>query len=150
MAEETITGEITKAIGSEASPLLTEIEKGAVRKFAEAVGDSNPLWRDDDYARNTPHGGIIAPPSFLCTAGIGFTGRVQFELPVKRLLVIADDLEFLQPVRVGDVITCSQKLADIQEREGKKGKQFLVVYENVFTNQDGVVVAKGQATYLRY
>ncbi len=114
------------------------------------MGDSNPLWQNEDYARNTPYGGIIAPPSFLCTAGIGFTGRVQFELPVKRLLVIADDLEFLQPVRVGDVITCSQKLADIQEREGRKGKQFLVVYENVFTNQEGVVVAKGRATYLRY
>jgi acyl dehydratase len=151
MAEETvITADMRRSIGAEASPVVIEIERGAVRKFAEAVGDANPLWRDEEYARNTRYGGILAPPSFLCTAGAGFSGRIEIELPLKRLLVVADELEFCQPIRVGEVITCNQRLVDLQEREGKKGKQVFVVYENVFTDQKGEMVARGRATYLRY
>ena len=34
-----------------------------IRHFADAMGDSNPLWRNQEYARQTRWGGIIAPPT---------------------------------------------------------------------------------------
>jgi len=43
------------------------IEAGAIRHFVEALGDPNPLYTDAEYARQTRWGGIIAPPTFLCT-----------------------------------------------------------------------------------
>ena len=37
-----------------------------IRHYTDAIGDwRNPLWRNDEYARNTRWGGIIAPPTFL-------------------------------------------------------------------------------------
>jgi len=40
----------------------------AIRHFAMGLGDDNPLWHDRDYAASTKWGGLIAPPTFLCTA----------------------------------------------------------------------------------
>ena len=53
-------------LGLEESQVTLEIEMGLIRKFAEAIGDSNPLWQDEEYGKRTKHGGIIAPPFLLC------------------------------------------------------------------------------------
>jgi acyl dehydratase len=37
----------------------------AVTKFAGGIGDINPLWTDQDYARDSPYGAPVAPPSFI-------------------------------------------------------------------------------------
>jgi acyl dehydratase len=34
--------------------------KDAIRHFANGLGDPNPLWRDEDYAKNSHYGGLIA------------------------------------------------------------------------------------------
>jgi hypothetical protein len=57
--------DFSQVIGKSAGVRLFEVEKGAIRRFADAVGDPNPLFRDDEYARNTPYGTIIAPPGFF-------------------------------------------------------------------------------------
>ena len=36
--------------------------RDAIRHFANGIGDANPLWRNDEYAKNTRYGGIIGPP----------------------------------------------------------------------------------------
>ena len=36
-----------------------------IRHFANSIGDTNPLWRDPEYARSSKYGHIIAPPLFL-------------------------------------------------------------------------------------
>ena len=42
-----------------------EVEKGAIKKYADAVDDHNPLYWDDEYAKNSRYGSIIAPPGFF-------------------------------------------------------------------------------------
>jgi len=39
--------------------------RDAIRNFALGIGDPNPLWLDEGYARFTSHGCLLAPPSFL-------------------------------------------------------------------------------------
>jgi len=39
------------AIGRSSPPTLNEVEKGAIRRFAEALGDFNPMYYDEEYAR---------------------------------------------------------------------------------------------------
>jgi acyl dehydratase len=54
----------------------------AILRFAEGIGDDNPLWTDSTYAAATPHGGLIAPPSFIfCCLGsvqVGWAGLGGF------------------------------------------------------------------------
>ena len=152
MAEEIlITDEVRKAIGTEASPLVIEIEKGAIRKFAQAIGDANPLWQDEEYAEKGKYSGIIAPPSFFCTVDAGMSNtRMEIDWPLKRLVATGDELEFFHPVRPGDVITSTLKLAEVQEKETKGGKRLFVTFEVAFTNQKGEMVAKGRVSSMRY
>ena len=41
------------------------VEPGHIMMFARAVGDPNPVYYDEDYAKSTEVGGIIAPPTFV-------------------------------------------------------------------------------------
>ena len=36
--------------------------------FASAIGETNKIYYDEEYARKTPLGGVIAPPSFPIAA----------------------------------------------------------------------------------
>ena len=57
-----IPEEMKQCIGMIDPPAVYEVEKGSVRRYAEAVGDDNPLYRDEEYAAATKYRGIIAPP----------------------------------------------------------------------------------------
>ena len=40
------------------------VEAGHILMFSRAIEDANPVYSDEDYARRTEAGGIIAPPTF--------------------------------------------------------------------------------------
>ena len=73
----------------------------AILRFAEGIGDGNPLWTDADYAAATRHGGIIAPPSFIfaCLGSIqvGWPGLGGFHAETR--------MSFTKPIKVDDRIT---------------------------------------------
>ena len=41
------------------------VEAGHIILFARAVGDKNPIYYDEEAAKQTEPGGIIAPPTFV-------------------------------------------------------------------------------------
>ena len=51
-------------IGKKTKEYTIDIEKGHIRRFAEAIGDPSPLYYDEEYAKQTSYKGIIAPPTF--------------------------------------------------------------------------------------
>jgi acyl dehydratase len=53
------------------------VESGHIMIFARAIGDPNPIYYDSAYARSSPLGGIIAPPTFI-EAGIHFDADFPF------------------------------------------------------------------------
>ena len=40
------------------------VEASHIMMFARSVGDANPIYHDEEYAKKTDLGGIIAPPTF--------------------------------------------------------------------------------------
>jgi hypothetical protein len=46
-------------------PWCYEATRDNIRHWAHGIGDDNPLWCHPAYATATPHGRLIAPPSFL-------------------------------------------------------------------------------------
>ena len=40
------------------------VEASHIMMFARSVGDANPIYHDEEYAKKTELGGIIAPPTF--------------------------------------------------------------------------------------
>ena len=148
-----ITEAARKKIGVEWPPKVFEIEKGAIVKFAAAIGDSNLLWADPEGAKKSRYGSLIASPTFSCvmenTMG-GANELIQDDIPLKRVLNGGNEWEYYDPIRPGDVIKVTSKIASMTEREGKTGLMLFTVFEHTFKNQHGKVVLKARSTAIRY
>ena len=145
-----ITDGMRRAIGTETAPQTIEIEKGAIRRFAEAIGDANPLYQDEAAARGSRHGGIIAPPTFLRSIRIE-RPELPLREPLERLLDAGSEWEYFQPVRAGDRVTVVTRLVDLAERTSRAiGQMLMATYEVTYTNQLDQVVATQRATFIRY
>ena len=147
-----ITDEMKKLIGKEFGPFIYEVEKGAVKKVAEAIGDPNPLWQNEEYARGTPYGGIIASPTFFFSLRYDEVSQflTELECPLREAMNAGSEIEYFQPIRPGDVITVRAKIVDIREREGKGGKLLFVPIDLTYENQKGELVIKHRFNFLRY
>ena len=138
-------------IGKISAPRVFEVEKGAIRRYAEAVGDDNPLYRDEEYARKTRYGGIIASPGFFGWpvgtvseggADAGSVVKAFSEAGFPRLLDAGMSYEFYQPVHTGDTLVASSMIKEITEKESKSGVMFIYVVETTYLNQNGELVAR--------
>ena len=138
-----------QAIGSESEPKVLEVEKGAIIKFAEAIGDDNPVYNDEAAARASKYGGLIAPPTFLRSA-VSARPDLPFDVPFDRVLDGGSDWEYFQPVRPGDRITAVSRIEDINERNGSIGLMLIQTIVITYTNQFDQVVATQTSTSIRY
>ncbi|MFT5578585.1 MAG: acyl dehydratase, partial [Paraglaciecola psychrophila] len=41
------------------------VEASHIMMFARSVGDDNPIYHDNEHAKGTEPGGVIAPPTFM-------------------------------------------------------------------------------------
>jgi len=149
--ESAITEELRNLLGVEAKPEVFEVEKGHVIKFAQAVGDPNPLWNDMEYARGARYGSIIAPPLFLIDEGLTkFVDRLMnIKCPLPSMLNGGTEIEYYQPMKPGDSITTVAKLVDLQEKAGRSGNLLFLIVEVNYKNQKGELVAKCRNTFIR-
>ena len=130
-----ISDEHKKLVGIESEPVTYDVERGAIRLFAQAIGDSNPLFNDEKQARKTRFGGMIAPPTYVRLLMPRELPKFNIpELP-KRLLDGGSEWEFFEPIRPGDRITVVARLADLRETEGRMGTMVVRVTELRYSNQ---------------
>jgi acyl dehydratase len=87
-------------------PVLHRVAtKELIVNNANGICDRNPLFRDENYARNTRWGGIIAPPLFpylICYGGPMISFEVPRGLGTEGHTPGGTRWEFLKPIRVGD------------------------------------------------
>lgn len=138
-----------QALGQESAPQTMDVEKGAIIKFAQAIGDENPLFNDEMAARDSRLGGLIAPPTFLRSA-VSARPDLPFDVPFDRVLDGGSDWEYFVPVRPGDQITSVSRIEDINERNGSIGLMLISTIVITYTNQFGQVVATQTSTSIRY
>ena len=133
------------ALGITSAPVSYEVEKGAIRNFAEAIGDADPIYYDEAAARAAGFPTIVAPPTFLCTFRSQALPDLKIQFGRVRLNG-GNEYDYYQPIYAGDTITVTARYADVNERTGRTGKMVFVITELTFTNQRGDVVAKGRNT----
>jgi acyl dehydratase len=117
------------------------VTREKIEKFCTALGETNPLFTDDEAAKKGPYGGVIAPPSFATTFR---NGRHFFQhVPRfgKRGFDAGKDLEFVAPIRPGDNITLSSAVKEIYDKTGRTGTMVFVVVRSTLRNQNGEIVA---------
>ena len=136
-------------IDVESEPLTHDVEKGAIIKFAEAIGDTNPICNDEVAARQSRYGGMVAPPTFLRSMSAGAL-KVDFRNPYSANLDGGSEWEYFEPIRPGDRITVTTMIADLYERAGRLGNMLFLVRETNYVNQFGNTVAKQRTTGISY
>ena len=151
--DSVITDEMRSLVGVESEPSVYEIERGPIRRWAEAIGDTNPLYHDEEYAKKKGYRGLVAPPTFITQYAfpvkVGKSAR-RVRSPLTRNLNGGNEYEFFKTVCAGDILTATTKLADIREREGRLGKMLFVIYETTFRDEKDEVVAKSRNTGISY
>ena len=113
-------------IGTSTEPFLVEVEKGAIRKFAAAIGDSNPIYRDEAAARAQGFPGIVAPPTFP----VSFIPPRELpwmrDLDFKRILAGEQRFDYARPVLAGDLLSCRVTFVGVDRKEGRSGSMELL------------------------
>lgn len=110
-----------------------------VASFADLCGDTNPIHLDEGYAANTRfrrriiHGPLVAS-LFGTIFGTIFPGEGS--------VYISQTLKFKRPVFLGDTVTASVELVDVQ-KERSRG-----IFTTVCRNQRNQVVIEGEAQLL--
>jgi len=136
------------AVGRKTPPTLHEVEKGAIRRFAESIGDPNPMYFDADQARAAGHANIPAPPSFAFSFTHGPDLRELLGVPVRSLLLADLHWEFERIMIAGDRILVSSRIADVGERPGPTGPLEVAVLEDEGRDDEGRLVYRGRRTYV--
>ena len=157
--QSVITDEMREAIGKESEPVTLEVEKTGCRMFARAVGHSDLIFYDEEYARSKGYRSVVAPQGFLGTPAftpspargpVGEIGGRRFSVPYRRVLNGGTEYEYLDDVCAGDVLTARTKITNFSERTGSLGPMLITARETAYTNQDGKVVAKMYGTTIQY
>lgn len=147
-----ITPEMKAMLGVAQPPKVFKVEAGHVKRFAEAVGDTNPLWTDEKFTASTKYEAPIAPPTFLIDYGLIEIADKMMEVkcPLSRFVNGGTEIEIYKPMKVGDTITTVARIADLIEKEGKQGTLLLIIIEVTYTNQHGELVRKCTETFIRF
>lgn len=148
------------------------VEASHILMFARAVGDPNPIYEDEAYAKGTEVGGIIAPPTFAQASaqfdpdyplrpkfGQRWFGSGKESTGIKKEkkegessgaaaggLHAEQHFTYHRQLKPGDVLTGEVKAGKTWEKEGKRSGK-LVFSETIteYRDQSGelVITARG-------
>ena len=135
-----------KAIGRTSPPTLNEVEKGAIRRFAESLGDFNPLYHDEEYAKSAGYSGLVAPPTFPASFHSAADLREMLGVSIKSLLHAEQSFDYERPILAGDRIYVATRVAEVLERTGPAGRIDVAVLEDEGRDEEGKLVFKARRT----
>jgi acyl dehydratase len=119
----------------------------AIRNYVNGIGDNNPLYRDEEYAKQTTYGKLVAPPSWLYSV---FPTWVLQGLRGIHSFHSGNDLVFYQPIMLGDTIKAECKFIGYDVKPSKFSKKTVFEYQRSdFYNQRNELVARTNVWVIR-
>lgn len=133
-----------KWIGFEIGSSVLPFERGRLKFFAKAIGETSPVYLDESAARDAGYADLPAPPTFLFTAeldsGAMFGLLDRLGVPIQNVLHGEQSFEYLGPIVAGDTVTVTSRIKDIYDKKG--GVLEFIETESQVTNQRGEPVAR--------
>lgn len=131
-----------KHVGLTTPPMTFDVEKGRLRFFAKATGQTDPVYVDEAAAEKAGYGSIPAPPTF------GFCLEMESNslwdnietmgVPVGKILHGSQTFKYHKPICAGDRITFETKVSNIFDKKG--GALEFITENSTGKNEDGAVV----------
>ena len=133
-----------KFIGAKTEAVSVEVERGQLRFFCKAIGETNPVFTDEKAAKAAGYRSLPAPPTYAIVLS---TGRPQtlallhrMGVDFRRLLHGEQHFQYFEPICAGDVITVQDEVIDIYDKKG--GALEFFVIQTTATNQNDEYVAR--------
>ena len=131
-------------IGRELPPSTLTLERGRLRFFAQAIGETDPVYTDLDAARAAGYADLPAPPTFLFAAeldsGQSMALLELLQIPLAKLLHGEQGFSYHRPACAGDTITVRPRITAIYDKKG--GALEFVVKTAEARNQRDELVAE--------
>lgn len=131
-------------IGKRSNKVKNAVERGAVKKFAEAIGDAHPIYVDEEAGRLSRYKNNIAPPTF---PRIFDYGQIEgLHLPNKGLIHGEQTFHYKRPLIVGEEIYCYTVVKKYFEKKGNFGEMGFLVLESFGEDVDGNTIFSSSST----
>ena len=131
-------------IGHNLGASVLPIERSRLRFFAKAIGETDPVYVDEDSARAAGYADLPAPPTFLFAAELdsGATDRLlaDLEVPIANILHGEQGFSYHRAACAGDVVTVESSIVDIYDKKG--GALEFIVKSSKAVNQRDELVAE--------
>ncbi|MDP9965631.1 acyl dehydratase [Variovorax paradoxus] len=131
-------------IGHQLPPFQVEVEKGRLRFFAKATGQTDPVYTDEAAARDAGHPGLPVPPTFLFCLEMEAPNpaaiRELLGMDYRSLLHGEQGFTYHAMAHAGDMLTFRQRIEDIYDK--KNGALEFVVRKTAVSNQRDELVAE--------
>lgn len=131
-------------MGKTSNKVKNVVERGAVKKFAEAIGDPHPIYVDEETGRKSKYHNNIAPPTFPRTFDYGEIKG--FNLPTKGLIHGEQTFHYERPLVVGEEILCFSEVKKYFEKKGKFGEMGFLVIESFGEDLAGNMIFRSTST----
>lgn len=128
------------AIGQSAESQRTVMQED-ITAFADISGDHNAVHLDHEFAATTPFKGIIAHGMLSASFISAILGT---RLPGAGTIYLGQSLNFLAPVRPGDVVTTKVTVTSKREKGRTRGEVVCATTASV----GEVTVLSGEATVM--
>lgn len=112
----------TSHVGRVLSTVTVEVTAKEIRRFADAIGETNPIYRDPAAARAAGYPAVPLPPTY------GFSLMLDRDRPFGFLDVLGIDIgkmlhaeqrfEYHTPLLTGEPITLTERVAEVYEKKG--------------------------------
>jgi len=131
---------IDKSIVGKRYPAFTVgVEKRWVRSFAEAIGETNPIYFDEAAAKSAGYRSLPAPPTFpfamIMDANQSFMILDELGIDKRRAMHGEQSFDYHADLCAGDVLTGRQTVVDVYDK--KNGALEFLVTETRMENQRG-------------
>jgi len=123
-----------------------EVSRAKIREFADAIGDTNPAYRDRAAAAALGHPDVVAPPTFAIILSFE-AGRVVIEDPelgVDYSRVVHGEQAFAydRPIRAGDVLVATPTVRAVRSA----GRNEILTVDCTIATDDGEPVCTATNT----
>ncbi len=136
----------TEAVGKSYPPAEYEVGREKIREYAYAVGDENPVYLDEEAAKEAGFDSVVAPPMFTVVYAADALKKAILDpdLGINLMMMVhgGQEFEWHDVVTSGDVITTTASIDEIYE---KAGMDFIVI-KSESVNQDGKPVVTARWT----
>lgn len=131
-------------IGKQSNKVKNVVERGAVKKFAEAIGDLHPIYFDEEVGEKSRYIKNIAPPTFPRTFDYGVIEGLN--LPNKGLIHGEQTFHYERPLLVGEETYCYSKVKSYFEKKGNFGEMGFLVLESYGEDLEGNTIFSSTST----